>query len=118
MSLRIAKSRDLLVNTDETVSKIAEKCGFLSNEVFIRSFKNENAVPVSNNGLRHTAYEDVLAEIVHDLSVKSCPKRFLCFKAMPNQRIGRLVAHCPKELFKVRRKHLDVFSDIAGPHQG
>lgn len=43
------------------------------------------AVPVSNNGLRHTAYEDVLAEIIHDLSVKSCPKRFLCFKGTKKQ---------------------------------
>lgn len=43
-SLRIAKSRELLVNSDETITKIAEKCGFLSNEVFIRSFKKETGI--------------------------------------------------------------------------
>ena len=43
-SLRIEKSQELLLTTQKTIAKIAEESGFLSNEVFIRTFKKETGI--------------------------------------------------------------------------
>ena len=43
-SLRIEKSQELLLTTQKTIAKIAEESGFLSNEVFIRTFKKETGM--------------------------------------------------------------------------
>ena len=40
--------------------------------------------------------------------MKSGSHRFFCFKTMPDQWVSCFVTHCPKELFKVQWKHLNV----------
>ncbi|MGN0372720.1 MAG: helix-turn-helix domain-containing protein [Enterocloster sp.] len=51
---RIEKSKQLLLETDLTVQKIAEKVGYYSNSFFIRAFKKqENITPLEYRKSKH-----------------------------------------------------------------
>ena len=51
-SLRIAKAKDLLVNTDENIDAISSQCGFSSRQTLFRIFK-------SSVGMTTTEYRNL-----------------------------------------------------------
>ena len=42
--MRVERAKELLLSEEYTVEAVAEKCGFLSGNVFIKSFKKEVGV--------------------------------------------------------------------------
>ena len=63
---------------------------------------------IFGHGLRHTAYNHILAEVVHCISME-VTHGLLLFKLLLDVGHQHLVSHSPEELLKIHRIHVDTF---------
>ena len=64
---------------------------------------------IFSHGLRHSANNEILSEVIHSHTVHGLSHLTLFLKVTPDEWHQSLVAHSPQKLFEVHRVDLVVF---------